>query len=123
MASDTQIKSNSLRHCKLSEKGLFITDDSCLEFDPAIADNINLQDIFDCDGYLKVNNQLPSGFVFDNGEFENVRWVLHNPCDWLSLGTCRKNNTASQNKNFFQVISQCGPTSYGPNFWRPLRSR
>lgn len=72
MASDTQIriKSKCVRHFnKKSYKGLIILEDSCVDFDPAIADNIS-EDIFDCDGYLQVNNQLPSGFVFDNGEFE-----------------------------------------------------
>lgn len=83
MASDTQIKVATSKNCnRLSGVAISgntgVEEDTSFVFDPALADNIS-KDIFDCDGYLQVNSQLPSGFVFDNGEFKQARWFLHNP--------------------------------------------
>ncbi len=90
MASDTQItkiveSGNFMRLCVENNNTSFghkhfVEDSSYFVFDPALANNISVE-IFDWDGYLQVNNQLPSGFVFDNGEFEYIPWILHKPGD------------------------------------------
>lgn len=89
MESDTQLTNKSisnfrcsnLRHCKYFfefEESVSYSGD----FDLALLNSII--GLIDCEDHLGQSvNQLPSGFVFDNGEVtaynKFVRWLLHNP--------------------------------------------